>query len=277
MPKGCAKEADKARYIDELSKEAGTAYSKILTRYPIMDRADDAKKRLAALHQPIPRPTKAAVALNKAEEASRREASIGQKLMAVVKKGPDTSRAAKIGEPLLIDPTPVSARDVQSQQMKAIMDAGRTGASLEIVKPEDAAANATDSAASGTTPEGTQGTAGFRQPAAPNSNQPVAADPNELKPNVTADPNELKPIDSATGQPLPPPPPQVNEIQQGQNSPPANAAVSTDNSAPASDQEISSRQAQEEERSEKDQPVLNCMAADAFVRRTRPIPETPEP
>ena len=238
LPRGCAKEADKARYIDELSKEAGAAYARILTRYPVMDRADDAKKRLAALHQPIPRPTKAALAQNKAEEASRHEASIGQKLMAVVKKGPDVSRSAKVGDPLLVDTTPINARDVQSQQMKAVMDAGRTGASVEIVKPDQAAANGTpdSSAVSGTPPEGNPG---FGQPtAAPANTQPAAPDPNELKPNVATDPNELKPIDSATGQPLPPPPPQVNEIQQGQNS--STPTATADNSAPASDQEISS-------------------------------------
>ena len=60
--------------IAAVTKEAPRAYSQIITRYPIMDRVDDAKKRLAALHQPIPRPTKAAVAQNKAEEESRREA-----------------------------------------------------------------------------------------------------------------------------------------------------------------------------------------------------------
>ena len=46
-----------------------------------MDRSDDAKKRLAALHQPIPRPTKADVAQNRAELASRSEATTVQKLM----------------------------------------------------------------------------------------------------------------------------------------------------------------------------------------------------
>jgi outer membrane protein assembly factor BamD len=58
----------KANMIEELTKEASAAYSQIITRYPLMDRGDDAKKRLAALHQPIPRPTKAAVAQNRKEE-----------------------------------------------------------------------------------------------------------------------------------------------------------------------------------------------------------------
>ena len=87
IPRGYATEAVKARYIGELTKSAAQAYSKILTRYPLMDRSEDAKKRLASLHQPIPRPTKAAVAQNKAELNSRGEATTVQKMMGLLKKG----------------------------------------------------------------------------------------------------------------------------------------------------------------------------------------------
>src|ERR1700684_982067 len=72
LPRGCATEATKARFIDQLSKHAAEAYDKILTRYPLMDRSDDARKRLTAMHQPVPRPTRAAVKQNEAEIASRR-------------------------------------------------------------------------------------------------------------------------------------------------------------------------------------------------------------
>src|SRR5450631_3128225 len=91
MPRGCTSEAIKAAYLDEFTKEASKAYDKILTRYPLMNRSDDAKKRLAVLHQPIPRPTKAAVAQNRAELASRTEATTLQKMMGLVKKGPDVA------------------------------------------------------------------------------------------------------------------------------------------------------------------------------------------
>ena len=237
LPRGCAREADKAKYIDELSKEAAKPYQQILTRYPVMDRADDAKKRLAALHQPIPRPTKAAVAQNKAEEASRRESTIGQKLMSVVKKGPDVSHAAMMGEPALVDPTPIAPSEIQKNQMKAVMAAG-TSAGIEIVKP--GTENSSDAAGSAPPSADAPPANPFGQPAAgaaADNAKPPAPDPNELKPTAPADPNELKPTDPATGQELPPAPPQVNEIQPGQSSP---AAANTDNSAPASDQEISS-------------------------------------
>jgi len=114
LPRGCVREAEKARFIEQVSKHAAAAYDQILTRYPVMDRADDAKKRLTELHQPIPRPTKAALAQNKAEDASRREASTAQKLMGFIRKGPDVSHTAQVGEPTLVDPEPVSAKGVMS-------------------------------------------------------------------------------------------------------------------------------------------------------------------
>jgi len=231
MPRGCTTEAAKARYVDGLTASAAENYDKILTRYPIMDRADDARRRLAALHQPIPRPTKAAVALNKAEDASRHESSTLQKLMSVWKKGPDVSLAAKVGEPPLVDPEPVSAVEVQKREVVAGMEPSHKGSlGVEIVKPDQSAS------ADATPPSEAAATSGspFGKAATPAA--PAAADPNELKPNAPADPNELKPIDNGGDKALPPPP-QVNEIQQG---PSSSATANADGSAPASDAELSS-------------------------------------
>jgi outer membrane protein assembly factor BamD len=232
MPRGCATEALKARYIEELSKNAAAEYSKILTRYPLMDRSDDAKKRLAALHQPIPRPTKAAVAQNRAEMNSRSESTTVQKLMGLVKKGPDMANAAKVGEPPLADPEPVAATSVVHKETFAAIGAPENGATLEIVKPDQPAADTAvppgDATPGGGTPFGGATTA---------ITPPGAADPNELKPTA-ADPNELKPTDSGGDQALPPPP-QVNEIQQGQSSSSTSATASADNTL-ASDADLSS-------------------------------------
>jgi outer membrane protein assembly factor BamD len=233
LPRGCISEAQKAKmgpYLENLTKSAAEAYGKILTRYPVMDRADDAKKRLEALHQPVPRPTKAALAQNKAEDASRREATPVERLMGFVKRGPDVSQAAKVGEPPLVDPEPVSPTDVvQKETFAATAPPAKSDLGLTIVKPEAPAG--TNSAASATPP----GQSPFGQPAAFAGAQPAAADDNELKPNVAANSNELKPLNDASDQALPPPPTQVNEIPQGQSPSSANA-----NNTPASDQEISS-------------------------------------
>jgi len=232
QPPGCAGEVAKSQLIGNLTKRASEAYDQILTRYPIMDRSDDAKKRLAALHQPIPRPTKAAVAQNKAEDASRRASTTMQKMMGIVKKGPDVASAAKIGDPPLVDPAPVSAFDVNKSTLSAAIgpsSGGSKSLGVEIITPNTASdADPAPTTAAGSSPFGT---------AAGNAATPPAADPNELKPNTPADPNELKPTDAASDQALPPPP-QVNEIGQGQSS--SSATASAANSEPASDQDISS-------------------------------------
>jgi outer membrane protein assembly factor BamD len=231
LPRGCATEALKARYIGELTKNAAEEYSKILTRYPLMDRSDEAKKRLAALHQPIPRPTKGAVAQNRAEMASRSESTTTQKLMGIVKKGPDLANAAKVGEPSLADPEPVAATSVVHKETFAAIGMPEKGATVEVVKPDQPAADTAtppgDATPGGSSPFGRTTTA---------ITPPGAADPNELKPTAPADPNELKPTDSGGDQALPPPP-QVNEIQSGQSS---SAIAKADDSTPASDADLSS-------------------------------------
>jgi outer membrane protein assembly factor BamD len=245
---GCIGEQIKANMIDELTKEAAGAYSQIITRYPVMDRGDDAKKRLAALHQPIPRPTKAAVAQNRREEESRNESTTLTRLMSVAKKGPDVATAAKVGDPILVDPTPVAASQENVRTTREAMGLGSGGeqsVSVEAVK--------------GGTPGPNEPAPRSDTPPAAASNDPfghlnIAPDPNELKPAASAneakpsgpaDPNELTPVADvqsalATDQPAPPPA-QVNEIQSGQaGSGTSDRASATSSSTLASDQDISS-------------------------------------
>ncbi|HWY20817.1 MAG TPA: outer membrane protein assembly factor BamD [Candidatus Acidoferrum sp.] len=247
VPAGCVgKETEKANYIAGLTRQATSAYSQIITRYPVMDRGDDAKKRLAALHQPIPRPTKAAVAQNRKEEESRREATTYDRAMSLLKKGPDTAAAAKVGEPPLVDPVPVAARDVVSTTMRQAMGpaAGEHGVSGEIVKGGPPAANE-PAPRSDAPPASANGTpfAGSNTPADPNELKPAAPDANELKPGPP-DPNELKPAASPGAAPADaavPPPVQVNEIQQGQASSGTGTVDSSSSTSNlASDQDISS-------------------------------------
>jgi len=230
MPRGCTLEAVKGRYIGDLTKKASEAYDKILTRYPMMDRSDDAKKRLTALHQPIPRPTKAAVAQNKAEIASRSDTTMAQRFRGIIKKGPDVAKAAKVGDPTLVDPEPVAATQVVRGEAFAAAGVGEKSATVEVIKPNQPGAG--DAAApSGTTPAGGSPFGRSATATAPST------DANELKPNAPADPNELKPTDSGSDSSLPPPA-QVNEIQSGQSTP--SASANTANSELATDQDLSS-------------------------------------
>jgi outer membrane protein assembly factor BamD len=242
---GCILEQVKTNMSEELTKEAGQAYSQILTRYPIMDRADDAKKRLAALHQPIPRPTKAAVAQNRAEDESRRENTTLARLMSVVKKGPDVDQAAKIGEPTLVDPTPIAANQEALRTTREAMGMQGGGKSVQV------------EAVGMGTPGANQPAPRSDSPANANANtnpfaNPAAATPdaNELTPNTQAaatapakpDANELVPSADAQpqgDQPLPPPV-QINEIQSGQSTGANAASAASSSSALATDKDISS-------------------------------------
>ena len=245
---GCVFEQVKANMVEELTKEAAGAYSQIITRYPVMDRGDDAKKRLAALHQPIPRPTKAAVALNRQEEESRREASTYERLMSVVTKGPDVAQAAKVGDPTLVDPTPVAANQEAIRTTREAMGlpSGEKGLSVETVNGGTPAAN--EPAPRSDTPPAPSGDP-FARPSAASAPDPNELKPatsaNELKPSGPPDPNELTPAADAqsagAGSQLLSPPVQVNEIQQGQPSSSSSTAASADSSSNlASDKDVSS-------------------------------------
>ncbi len=250
VPPGCVGETVKANMINEWTRQATEEYSQIITRYPLMDRGEDAKKRLAALHQPIPRPTKAAVAQNRAEEESRREANTLDRLMSVVKKGPDVDHASKVGEPTLVDPTPVAASGVVTAAARAAIGGPSAGTEhgLTIETVPGGGLAPSDAAPRSDTPAPPAANADpFARPsnataADPNELKPAAPDPNELKPTGSPDPNELTPAAGAQGPvssaPVPPPV-QVNEIQSGQAASSSTASADSSSSL-ASDQDISS-------------------------------------
>jgi outer membrane protein assembly factor BamD len=218
-PAGCVPELQKGRLIQDFAKQAADAYSRILTRYPVMERTDSAKLRLEALHQPIPRPTKAALAQNKAEEDSRRESPLTTRVMRNFSKHPDVAQASRVGEPTLVDPPSMSASEVMQQATRAMIGApaaGNNSASVETVGKgapgENQAAPRSDVPNAALSAEPAGSTAATAPP--PDSNElapnaPAAAPPeadsaDELKPNVTQDNTQALP-----------PPAQVNEIQAG--------------------------------------------------------------
>ena len=189
-------EVVKAKMIADLTQQASEAYGRIITRYPAMDRAVDAKDRLEALHQPVPRPTKAALANNQKEVASRQQASILAKGLGTFEKSPDVAKAAHYGDPPLVDPLPTNPSDVVRRIVTSSSDVKVSVETLNgKVAPNQEAPR---SDAAGATP-GAQAAA--EQPAAAqtpataaNELKPNDADPNELKPNVDADPSALPPL-----------------------------------------------------------------------------------
>jgi len=230
-------ETAKARMIEEFTKNAADAYSRILTRYPLMDRRVDAKARLEALHQTIPQPTKAALAQNKAEEESRQEASTVSRVMGTFQKHPDVAQAARVGEPTLVDPEVVSATAVVQEATRAMMG---------TAAPGDKGSVAIETLGTGGPPKADQPAPRSDTPAPETAVTPAdnptapAVDPNELKPDAAAaDPNELKPnVDNSA--PPAAPPTQVNEIEPGANGHAAAAGSTTADtaSATANDKEV---------------------------------------
>jgi outer membrane protein assembly factor BamD len=216
-------EVAKGKMIEELVKEASEAYGKIITRYPAMDRALDAKARLEALHQSVPRPTRAALELNKKEVASRREEGLLMKGMGTFEKGPDVAHTTRMGDPTMVDPAPTNPGEV-IRKVAAMAGDNKVGA--ETITPGASAPNQeaprSDAATASADPSATPQRPAAQDPAAAAAEvKPAVADPNELKPNVESDPNAL------------PPPQQANQLDSNGAAP---GAVST--SGPAKTEEM---------------------------------------
>jgi outer membrane protein assembly factor BamD len=210
-------EVAKGKMIEELTKDAAEAYSKIITRYPAMDRAIDAKTRLEALHQPVPRPTRKALELSQKEEASRRQATLMAKSLGTFEKGPDVSRSSHIGEPTMVDPAPVTATEVV-KAMAVAASGGDTRIGAETIDgkiaPNQAAPRSDTPAttADATGAPAPEPTAADNSAAATAEVKPAVADPNELKPNIEPDASALPPLQ------------QNNELANGNGTSSASAA-----------------------------------------------------
>jgi outer membrane protein assembly factor BamD len=135
IPSDRLPEQKKASVIKKYEKDAADAYSRIITRYPEMSRAEAAKKKLAELHEPIPTPTPEAIAQNKAEQESRSHQTKVQAAMGFMKHHPDTSMAAHTGEPTMVDPQQTSAVELVRSANASLMGAaapGKTSSGVSI-------------------------------------------------------------------------------------------------------------------------------------------------
>ena len=180
-------EVAKGKMIEQLTKDAADAYGRIIRRYPAMDRALDAKARLEALHQSVPRPTRAALEQNKKEVESRHESGIMSSMLNGFEKHPDVARASHVGEPTMVNPEPETATRVV-QQITNAAKGGDSTVSAETIRPGSNGQVAPNQEA----PRSDSVTA--TADSAVDASKAPAPDPNELKPNVAADPNALPPL-----------------------------------------------------------------------------------
>ncbi|MGA7447503.1 MAG: outer membrane protein assembly factor BamD [Terriglobales bacterium] len=172
-------EVAKARMIGDATKSAAEAYARIITRYPAMDRAVDAKARLQTLHQTVPRPTRATLENNKKEVESRHELGIMSSMLENFEKHPGVAKASHYGEPTLVDPEPVTPMGVVQKMAGALGTGGDNKVTVETTNGQ---------------PAPNQEPPRSDTPAATADVKAGAADPNELKPNVEPDANALPPL-----------------------------------------------------------------------------------
>jgi outer membrane protein assembly factor BamD len=197
---GRMNEVSKTKMIEGLTKEASEAYGRIIKRYPAMDRALDAKARLESLHQPVPRPTRAALELNKKEVASRQQAGMMSSMLGNFEKHPDVAKASHVGDPTMKDPAPTNPGDVVRKVVSAGGMAGGDN-TIGVETVDGKVAPNQEAPRSDAPPAGDPAAAAPEQPAAAQDPataaaelKPSVADPNELRPNVETDPNALPPL-----------------------------------------------------------------------------------
>ncbi len=216
-------EAAKGKLIKQYTDGAVAAYDRILTRYPLEERAGEARKRLEALKQPVPKATPQEVAQDKAEIASRGSLGHVGKVMENFHRGPDVSEAAKVGEPTLVDPQQASAPDIvrsANASVSSILAGAGVGNHVAVERISDGTAPAANAPVPRS--DATPGTTTPAPGTAASAGDGTAPAGTEMK-------NDLAPAaDSGPATPLPPT--QVNDLansNSGSGSTPAAAAASS--------------------------------------------------
>jgi outer membrane protein assembly factor BamD len=222
-------ETAKGALIKQYTEGAAAAYDRILTRYPLEDRADDAKRRLEALKQPVPKATPAEVAEDKAEIASRGSLGTIGKVMENFHKGPDVSEAAKVGEPTLVDPKQASAPDMvraaNASVVSILEGAGGGNNHVSVEKLNDTAPPAPNAPVPRSDPASPPATTDGSAPVANDGgNNAAGAAGATDSPAGTDMKNDLAPANGGAAPPLPPT--QVNDL--------ANSGSSSSQSASSS-------------------------------------------
>jgi outer membrane protein assembly factor BamD len=201
--------AMKERVAAQFDKHAIDAYTRIIVRYPAMDRVGDARGRLQALNAAIPTPSPEAMAQSKAEEQSRGTLTLTQKVMGDFQKHPKLVRSAKVGDPNM-NPEEVASAAAMLKELNAQMAA-----------PQQATQKLGLEAVGG----GSGPAPGPNAPAPGSANTPAAGSGDGGS-------------SSSEGAPPTPAPPQVNEVQKpasdGADSAQSGQASSTDSKGDSS-------------------------------------------
>jgi outer membrane protein assembly factor BamD len=138
---GAVRERLQQVYLDR----AAAAYGKVITRYPMAPRVEDARERLIAMNRPVPEPTQEAIAENDAEERSRQAVRFTDKTLGMIKHGPTVVEAAHVGDPTMVSPARTIAPAITKENQQifaAAFKASQPGAPTEsAATPKPTGAN----------------------------------------------------------------------------------------------------------------------------------------
>jgi outer membrane protein assembly factor BamD len=109
--------AEKERLISAYEDRAADAYARVITRYPMTPHVEDARERLIAMGHSVPEPSQDALAESEAEEQSRINIKLKDRALLLVKHGPSTLEAARVGEPLMTSPKTVTAPEINKENV----------------------------------------------------------------------------------------------------------------------------------------------------------------
>jgi len=177
----------------EQKEVAAQYYARIARNYPLSNLAPEAKKKLVALHAPIPQPDPQALAwMQKERSIDRGHASILHKATGILHGGPDVRTAARSGSPNM---TPggeaSSAGDILRPGGTAAMGTGGPGntAVIETVTPGTTSDTTPGASPSSSDNPGSSAPASGGASPAPNSGTPNPENPPAATNETKADPN----------------------------------------------------------------------------------------
>ncbi len=227
---GAVRERLRSMYLEK----AAFAYEKVITRYPMAPRVEDARDRLVAMNRPIPEPTREAIAESEAEEQSRQPIRFTDRTLDIIRHGPTVVEAVHVGEPSLDDPKRTLAPSVTKENLALYNEAANAGKPPAPTVGTPTGPNEpprSDHPSTApvqlTAPGGGTGV-GVSIVSAPNGG--AAADPNAvIKPVGSTNPAIPAPEGPA------PAPDQVNDIKPGQSPATTAAADSRKKKAPKAD------------------------------------------
>ncbi len=120
--------AERERLIAAYDDRAAECYGRVVTRYPMAPHVEDAREKLISLGRPVPEPSQTALAESEAEEQSRVNVKLKDRALLLVKHGPSTLEAARVGEPLMVAPKTVTAPDISKENISIFNEAaGKPG------------------------------------------------------------------------------------------------------------------------------------------------------